>query len=59
MKTRIAGTGKRALEFLSQEDKEVLIYATSDVWITPETKRFKMEIMRGVASNNFNAGKSK
>lgn len=56
MKTRIGKSGNREIIFLSQEDKEVLIYTTSDAWITPETKRFKMEILKGVATSRFNQG---
>jgi hypothetical protein len=33
---------------LSQEDLEILIYMMSDVWITPELKRFKNEILEGL-----------
>ena len=36
---------KKDLVFLSQEDLEILIYMTGDVWITPELKRFKNEIL--------------
>jgi len=38
-------TGHKEFIFLSQEDKELLIYTMSDVWITPELKRFKREIL--------------
>ena len=38
-------SGKRKIVFLSQEDKEVLIYMYSDVWITPELKRFKNDLL--------------
>jgi hypothetical protein len=38
-------SGPREFIFLSQEDKELLIYTTSDIWITPELKRFKKEIL--------------
>jgi hypothetical protein len=37
-------TGNRGFVFLTPEDKEILIYITSDIWITPELKRFKREI---------------
>jgi hypothetical protein len=33
------------LVLLSEEDLEVLIYMTSDVWITPEVIRFKNMIL--------------
>ena len=32
---------------LSKEDLEYLIYMTSDVWITPEVKRFKSLLLNG------------
>ena len=38
-------SGKRKIVFLSQEDKEYLIYMSSDVWITPELKRFKNSLL--------------
>lgn len=38
-------TGKRRLAFLSQADKEFLIYMTSDIWITPEIKQFKNDLL--------------
>ena len=37
--------GNRGLVFLSRDDLDFLIYMTSDVWITPEVKRFKNEIL--------------
>ena len=38
-------TGRRKIVFLSQDDKEFLIYMYSDVWITPELKRFKNDLL--------------
>jgi len=38
-------SGKRKIVFLSQEDKDYLIYMSSDVWITPELKRFKNSLL--------------
>jgi hypothetical protein len=38
-------SGRRKIVFLSQEDKEVLIYMYSDAWITPELKRFKNDLL--------------
>lgn len=38
-------TGTRKLVFLSQADKEFLIYMTSDIWITPEVKQFKNDLL--------------
>ena len=46
--------GKMELVFLSQEDLEILIYMTSDVWITPELKRFKNEILDGLETKDHN-----
>ncbi len=37
--------GKRRLVFLSQTDKDILIYMNTDAWITPEVKRFKNELL--------------
>lgn len=31
---------------LSKEDMEILIYMNSDIWITPDVRRFKEDIMR-------------
>ena len=38
--------GKEEILFLSETDKEVLIYMYSDVWITPELHQFKNEILQ-------------
>lgn len=38
-------SGKRKIVFLSREDKDILIYMSSDVWITPELKRFKNSLL--------------
>ncbi len=35
---------KGSLDFLTREEMEILIYMTSDIWITPDVKRFKREI---------------
>jgi hypothetical protein len=40
------------LVFLSREDLEILIYMTSDVWITPELKRFKNGILNGLKAED-------
>jgi len=37
--------GNRKLVFLSQADKDFLIYMTSDIWITPEVKQFKNDLL--------------
>jgi hypothetical protein len=48
MKVQAKKNGMRSIVFLSRRDKDVLIYMTSDVWITPELKRFKNEILERV-----------
>jgi hypothetical protein len=45
MRTLQDKNGHRKITFLSREDLEILIYMGSDVWITPELKRFKNEIL--------------
>lgn len=45
MKITEEENGKDGLTFLSLEDKEFLIYMTSDIWVTPESNRFKREIL--------------
>lgn len=45
MRTRQNKYGKKEIVFLSVTDMEILIYLTSDIWITPELKRFKNEIL--------------
>ena len=52
MKVRINSQGKKEIVFLSRNDLEMLIYMTSDVWITPEIKRFKNEIIQGLNSSD-------
>ena len=37
--------GKKKIVFLSQDDLDVLIYMNNDIWITPELKRFKNELL--------------
>lgn len=41
-------TGKRRIVFLSQADKDYLIYMTSDIWITPEVRQFKNDLLERV-----------
>lgn len=48
MKTLQDESGKRKIVFLSQEDKDFLIYMYSDAWITPEIKRFKDSLLERV-----------
>jgi len=45
MKTLQDASGEKKMVFLSQDDKDFLIYMTSDVWITPEVKRFKNDLL--------------
>ena len=45
MKSLQDETGERRIVFLSQADKDFLIYMTSDVWITPELRRFKNDLL--------------
>jgi len=45
-------SGKREIVFLSQADKEILIYMNTDVWITPELKRFKNDLLERVREKN-------
>jgi len=53
MRTLQDKTGKRKIEFLSREDLEILIYMTSDVWITPELKRFKNDLLEKAETNHM------
>lgn len=50
MRIRKNENGENEVVFLSREDKEYLIYLTSDIWITPESKRFKNEILEKIKS---------
>jgi hypothetical protein len=47
-------TGERKIVFLSQDDKDGLIYMNSDIWITPELKRFKNELLDSVQLRTLN-----
>lgn len=40
--------GRGEIVFLSQSDKDFLIYMNTDIWITPELKRFKNELLERV-----------
>ena len=53
MKTRTNILGEEEVIFLSQDDLDMLIYMESDVWITPEIKKFKNEILEGLNNNDF------
>lgn len=44
--------GTRRIVFLSQKDKDILIYMSSDVWITPEVKRFKDDLLQRAGERN-------
>ncbi len=46
-------TGKRKLVFLTQSDKDFLIYMSTDAWITPELKRFKNELLDRVQEESL------
>ena len=65
MKIRINIFGEKEIIFLSQDDLDMLIYMTGDVWITPEIKKFKNEILEGLDNcdlediNEWSAKKSK
>ena len=45
MKTHEDKSGNRKIVFLTQVDKDYLIYMKSDAWITPELKRFKRDLL--------------
>jgi len=55
MKTPQDESGKRKIVFLSQDDLEILIYMSSDVWITPELKRFKKDLLEKAQAKSFKA----
>ncbi len=46
-------TGRRTLVFLTQSDKDFLIYMSTDAWITPEVKRFKNELLDRVREESL------
>ncbi len=52
MRTTINTCGREEIVFLSQTDKEILIYMNTDVWITPELKRFKKGILERLEEND-------
>ena len=45
MKTFTNYQGIEEIRFLTQSDLDILIYMNTDIWITPEIKRFKNEIL--------------
>lgn len=47
-------SGTRNLVFLTQADKDFLIYMSTDAWITPEVKRFKNELLDRVREESIN-----
>ena len=55
MKTLQDASGQRKMIFLSREDLEILIYMSSDVWITPEVKRFKNDLLEKALVKNSKA----
>ncbi len=46
-------SGKKKLVFLTQSDKDFLIYMSTDAWITPEVKRFKNELLDRVREESL------
>jgi hypothetical protein len=52
MRTLLDKRGKRKIVFLSRTDKDFLIYMSSDVWITPELKKFKNDLLERVGKNH-------
>ncbi|MCK4880405.1 MAG: hypothetical protein KAS82_07090 [Bacteroidales bacterium] len=54
MRTLLDENGKREIVFLTQTDKEFLIYMSSDVWITPELKRFKNDLLERAGEKSLN-----
>ena len=46
-------SGTRSLVFLTQADKDFLIYMSTDAWITPEVKRFKNELLDRVREESL------
>jgi hypothetical protein len=46
-------SGKKKLIFLTQSDKDFLIYMSTDAWITPEVKRFKNELLDRVREESL------
>jgi|GEM_PF-1302586 len=53
MRTILSESGKRKIVFLSHADKEILIYMNTDVWITPELKRFKNDLLERVRAKDL------
>ena len=45
--------GNKKLVFLTQSDKDFLIYMSTDAWITPEVKRFKNELLDRVREESL------
>ncbi len=54
MRALIDDRGYRKIVFLTQADKEILIYMSSDVWITPELKRFKNDLLKRAGEKSLN-----
>jgi hypothetical protein len=59
MKALTDETGKRRIVFLSRDDKDFLIYLSSDVWITPELKRFKNNLLERAGVRDFRKSSDK
>lgn len=58
MRTTMHSNGKREIMMLSRTDLEILIYMTSDVWTTPDLKRFKKEILKRAGASGTGKKKS-
>ena len=53
MRALLDENGNRKIVFLTQADKEILIYMSSDIWITPELKRFKNDLLQKAGEKSF------
>ena len=53
MRPLLDENGNRRLVFLTQTDKDILIYMNTDAWITPEVKRFKNELLVRAGEKNL------
>ena len=51
MKIKTDETGNQGFDFLTQDQMEGLIYMNTDIWITPELKRFKRDILKRVSKD--------
>ena len=51
MKIKTDETGNQGFDFLTQDQMEGLIYMNTDIWITPELKRFKRDLLKRVSKD--------